>query len=138
MNFRWPIFAVVIALAPVSARAEPAAPPAPAAGQSAPAATIDMPEQAGQFLGYCQLNFEICMNFIADVGQALAEDATPKRPEFCLPKGADASDAAERVLKWILLRPQTHRKPTNRTIADALIAIYPCKAAKAPGGSKSK
>jgi hypothetical protein len=131
MNFRWPIFAVLIALAPVSARAEPAAPPAPAA-------TIDMPEQAGQFLGYCQLNFEICMNFIADVGQALAEDATPKRPEFCLPKGADASDAAERVLKWILLRPQTHRKPTNRTIADALIAIYPCKAAKAPGGSKSK
>ena len=139
MNFRWPIFAVVIALAPVSVRAEPAAPPAPAAGQSAPAATIDMPEQAGQFLGYCQLNFEICMNFIADVGQALAEDAAPpKKPEFCMPKGADASDAAERVLKWILLRPQTHRKPTNRTIADALTAIYPCKATRAPEKTEKK
>ena len=84
MNFRWPIFAVVIALAPGSVRAEPSAPPAPTAGQSAPAATIDMPEQAGQFLGYCQDNFEICMNFIADVGLALGEDITPpKQHEFC-------------------------------------------------------
>jgi hypothetical protein len=126
MNFRWPIFAALIALAPVAARAEPSAPPAPTA-------TIDMPEQAGQFLGYCPQNFEICMNFIADVAQALAEDASPpKQPEFCMPKGADANDTAERVLKWILLRPQTHHKPTNRTIADALIAIYPCKAAHGP------
>ncbi len=132
MNFRWPIFAVLIALAPVSVRAEPSAPPAPAA-------TIDMPEQAGQFLGYCPQNFEICINFISDIAQALAEDASPpKKSDFCMPKSADASDTAERVLKWILLRPQTHHKPTNRTIADALIAIYPCKAARVPEKPEKK
>jgi hypothetical protein len=136
IRVEWAV-AVVIA---TSVAAE-AAPPAflPPARSSAATPMIDIPAKAGDFLAFCQSNDEICTGFIGDVGQALSsEEQGAKKSGYCAHKGAAPNEMSERVRKWILYRPQTHGLATNRTIADALIAIYPCKAARAPDKSEKK
>ena len=135
IRVEWAV-AVLIA-AGVAAEAAPPTFPAPAR----PAATpmIDIPAKAGDFLAFCQSNDEICTGFIGDIGAALSGDGpAAKKTGYCTQKGADPNEVSERVRKWILYRPQTHGLATNRTIADALIAIYPCKAVRTPDKSEKK
>jgi len=137
MNIRVEWAVAVVTAASIAAEAAP--PTFPPAARPAATATIDIPARAGDFLAFCQSNDEICTGFIGDVGAALSGDEpAAKKTGYCAHKGADPSEVSERVRKWILLRPQTHGLATNRTIADALIAIYPCKAARPPDKSEKK
>ena len=135
IRIEWAV--AVLLAASVAAEAAPPASPPPA--RSAATAMIDIPAKAGDFLAFCQANDEICTGFIGDVGAALSGDEpAAKKTGYCAQKGADPNEVSERVRKWILYRPQTHGLATNRTIADALIAIYPCKAQRPPDKSEKK
>ena len=128
----------VLIVVSVSAEAAPPAFPAPARPAAA-MPMIDIPAKAGDFLAFCQVNDEICTGFIGDVGASLSGDGpAAKKTGYCAQKGADPNEVSERVRKWILLRPQTHSLATNRTISDALIAIYPCKPTRAPEKTEKK
>jgi len=137
MKFRIEWAVAVLTAVSLAAEAAPQTSPPPA--RPAATATIDIPAKAGDFLAFCQSNDEICTGFIGDVGAALAGDGQgAKKTGYCAQKGADPNEVSERVRKWILYRPQTHGLATNRSIADALIAIYPCKAARPPDKSEKK
>lgn len=97
---------------------------APAAAQM-----VKMPEKTGEFLGYCKTNAPTCVSFIQSVGKMLIERGEKnKKPEICIPKDSGDRNDYDRIMRWIMLRPETHTKPTNAVLADALKGIYPCTA----------
>ncbi len=108
------------------------------AAPSAQAQMVKMPGTTGEFLGYCKSNPGTCVNFIQSVGKVLLERGEKnKKPEICIPKEAGERNDYDRIMRWIMLRPETHVKPTNAVLADALKGIYPCGAA-AKSDSKSE
>ena len=88
---------------------------------------VKMPDKTGEFLGYCKTNPGTCVNFIQSVGKTLIERGEKnKKPEICIPKDSGDRNDYDRIMRWIMLRPETHGKPTNAVLADALKGIYPC------------
>jgi hypothetical protein len=143
--FRLVIGGLVLAGA-ATAAAQAFSQAAPAA-RSDPAKMVEIPQKVIDFLAFCQDNDETCASYMGAIGDALTEGAAGyKKTDYCAPTGAQAAVLPERVLKWMMLRPQTHSRPTNRTVAEALIAIYPCrqpqpasnKKSDAAGGGKAK
>ncbi len=104
----------------------------------ASAQLVKMPEKTGEFLGYCKTNAPTCVSFIQSVGKVLLERGEKnKKPEICIPKDAGDRNDYDRIMRWIMLRPETHAKPTNAVLADALKGIYPCTAS-APAAKAEK
>lgn len=106
----------------------------------ASAQLVKMPPKTADFLGYCKTNAPTCVSFIQSVGKVLLERGEKnKKPEICIPKdnSADRNDY-DRIMRWIMLRPETHTKPTNAVLADALKGIYPCGAASAPAAKAAE
>lgn len=98
------------------------------AASPASAQMVKMPDKTGEFLGYCKTNPGTCVNFIQSVGKVLIERGEKNnKPEICIPKDTGDRNDYERIMRWIMLRPETHPKPTNAVLADALKGIYPCK-----------
>lgn len=96
----------------------------------ASAQLVKMPEKTADFLGYCKTNPATCVNFIQSVGKVLLERGEKARkPEICIPKDPGDRNDYERIMRWIMLRPETHARPTNAVLAEALRGIYPCSAA---------
>jgi hypothetical protein len=99
---------------------------------------VKMPEKTSDFLGYCKTNAITCVNFIQSVGKVLIERGEKsKKPEICIPKDSGDRNDYDRIMRWIMLRPETHTKPTNAVLAEALKGIYPCAAATPAKAEKS-
>lgn len=100
---------------------------------------VKMPEKTSDFLGYCKTNAPTCVSFIQSVGKVLIERGEKnKKAEICIPKDSADRNDYDRIMRWIMLRPETHTKPTNAVLADALKGIYPCTGAAAATPAKAE
>lgn len=83
----------------------------------------DIPAVTGDFLAYCQENYQGCEDEVTSTAVALI---MTQNPNFCDPANDYPDDLTHAVLAWLTARPEIRGQALSKSLVSALIATRPC------------
>jgi hypothetical protein len=87
-------------------------------------AANDIPAVTGDFLAYCQENYQGCED---QVTSSAVDLIMTQNPNFCDPQDDYPDDLTNAVIAWLTARPEIRGQALSKSIVSALIATRPCK-----------
>jgi len=95
-----------------------------ASGRASGDAASDVPAVTGDFLAYCQANYQGCED---QVTSSAVDLIMTQNPNFCDPQDDYPDDLTNAVIAWLTARPEIRGQALSKSIVNALIATRPCK-----------
>lgn len=93
-------------------------------GNASADAASDVPAVTGDFLAYCQENYQGCED---QVTSSAVDLIMTQNPNFCDPQDDYPDDLTNAVIAWLTARPEIRGQALSKSIVNALIATRPCK-----------
>ncbi len=86
-------------------------------------AQSDVPVTTGDFLAYCQENYQGCEDKVTGTAVDLI---MTHNPNFCDPENDYPNDLTEAVIAWLTARPEIRGQALSEGLLSALVATRPC------------
>jgi len=86
-------------------------------------AQSDVPATTGDFLAYCQENYQGCEDKVTSTAVDLI---MTHNPNFCDPENNHPDDLTQAVIAWLTARPEIRGQALSESLLSALIATRPC------------
>ena len=94
-----------------------------AAWTSGALADGETPAATGDFVAYCQANFQACEDQVTSAAVTLI---MTHNQDFCDPSNDYPEDLTNAVIGWLNAHPQTRGEPISKSLPAALLATRPC------------
>ena len=86
-------------------------------------AQSDVPATTGDFLAYCQENYQGCEDKVTGTAVDLI---MTHNPNFCDPENDYPNDLTQAVIAWLTARPEIRGQALSEGLLSALVATRPC------------